>query len=67
MVMDESNPPTGFLFDLFEDLDYLFLFSADSEIFASYCKASNGCRSDASERTLEKPVNEKTRLSLTDL
>ena len=22
MVMDESNSPTGFLFDLFEDLDY---------------------------------------------
>jgi hypothetical protein len=54
MIMDESNSPTGFLFDLFEDLDYFFLFSANSEKFASYCKASDGCRSDAPEEMLEK-------------
>jgi len=57
MVMDESNSPTSFLFDLFEDRDYFFLFSADSEIFTSYCKASDGCRSNAPEekKKLEEP------------
>jgi len=50
MVMDESNSPTGFFLDLFKDLNYFFLFPADSEIFASYCKASDGCRSNAPKK-----------------
>ena len=42
MVMDESDPPSRFLFDLLKYVDHLFLLSADSEILASDCKAPNG-------------------------
>jgi hypothetical protein len=62
MVMDKRNSPACFLFDLFKDLDYFFLFSADSEIFTGYCKASDGCRSDApGKRVREKPVIEELK------